>query len=315
MLSLLADWGTSRLRLYLCSDDAGPGPRLVASVSGPGVKFDSRFEQVFLEHATRLPAHGPLDVVITGMIGSNIGWHETGYVSCPANWQDYVARARTFGAGKYRISILPGAACENAYGYRDIMRGEEVQVLGAFRSGVVDAARHVICLPGTHSKWVLVDQHSLEAFATSMQGELFEILCGHSVLIARGAREEHCRSQIVMRAFDEGAALLLAHDGLALAQALFSVRCRQVSGDLTAGDAVSFLSGIIVAADVRDVGLPLMRRHAVANPAMIIGERPLAELYARTLRAFGVPSRVLDAGDCTLKGLDACRRLLAGGAG
>ena len=309
--SLLADWGTTRLRLYLCSAEGESGPRLVASVSGPGVKFDAHFEQVFLEHAARLPPHGPLDVVITGMIGSNIGWHETGYVPCPANWQDYVAAARSFAVRNYRISILPGVSCENAFGYRDIMRGEEVQVLGALRAGAIDETRHLVCLPGTHSKWVLVENRSLDAFATSMPGELFDVLSSHSVLVPPGARGQHPRLPVASHAFDQGVELLRANAELALAQALFAVRCRQVSGELAADDALSCLSGVIVAADIRDVGLPLVRQHAVERPVTVIGDPQLAALYVRALSAFGVPGHPLDAEQCTLSGLDACRRLLA----
>ncbi len=312
--SLLADWGTTRLRLYLCSVDGESVPRLVASVSGPGVKFDARFEQVFLEQAARLPPHGALDVVIAGMAGSNIGWHATGYVPCPANWRDYAASARSFAVRDYRISILPGMSCENAFGYRDIMRGEEVQVLGALRVGAIDTARHLVCLPGTHSKWVLVENHSLDAFATSMSGELFDILSSHSVLVPPGARLAHGRLPVAAHAFDQGVNLLRADADLALSQALFSVRCRQVSGELAADEALSCLSGILVAADVRDVGLPLVRRHAVEHPVTVIGEPQLAALYARALHAFGVPGQPLDAEECTLSGLDACRRLLAGEA-
>lgn len=309
-LSLLADWGTTRLRLYLCDGSAPDRPRVLGGVTGPGVKLAGDFERVFLEHAARLPVPaGPVDVVITGMVGSNIGWRQTGYVPCPTNWDAYVAGGETFELDRYRITILPGTASSNEFGYRDVMRGEEVQVLGALRNGAVDAARHLFCLPGTHTKWVLVEQRSLNAFATSMQGELFDILCEKSVLVPRREFDTYRHAGIVPAAFDDGVRLLAQHAPLSFEQALFSVRCRHVSGDLPAADAVSFLSGIVVAADVRDVGNALRPRHSVERPVVVVGDPALAALYARAMDLFGVPTRLLDGDECTLRGLHACRQL------
>lgn len=309
-LSLLADWGTTRLRLYLCDGGEPERPRVVGGVTGPGVKLADDFERVFLEHAARLPVPpGPVDVVITGMVGSNIGWRQTGYVPCPTNWDAYVAGGETFELDRYRITILPGTACSNEFGYRDVMRGEEVQVLGALRNGAVDAARHLFCLPGTHTKWVLVEDRSLNAFATSMQGELFDILCEKSVLVPRREFDAYRHAGIVQAAFDDGVRLLAQQPRLSFEQALFSVRCRHVSGDLPPADAVSFLSGIVVAADLRDVGNGLRQRHAVERPVVIVGDAALAALYGRAMDLSGVPNRVLDGDDCTLRGLHACRQL------
>src|SRR3546814_19837286 len=39
-----------------------------------------------------------------------------------------------------------------------------------------------ICLPGTHSKWVRVEDGALQGFATYMTGEVFDLLQGHSIL-------------------------------------------------------------------------------------------------------------------------------------
>lgn len=177
------------MRLYLCDCTDLAGPELLGSVVGPGVKFNRDFENVFFEHARHLPTHGAnADVVVTGMVGSNIGWRDTGHLPCPMDWDTYVRGGTTFGLEDYCITILPGASFANEFGYRDIMRGEEVQVLGALRTGHCDNARHIFCLPGTHTKWVVVENYSLDAFATSMQGELYDMLVRGSVLVPpRGA--------------------------------------------------------------------------------------------------------------------------------
>lgn len=310
-LTILADWGTTRMRLYLCDCTDPAEPELLGSVVGPGVKFDRDFANVFREYARHLPTHGgAADVVITGMVGSNMGWHDTGYVACPMDWKNYVSNSTRFTLGDYDIAILPGASFANEFAYRDIMRGEEVQVLGALRIGTVDAGKHLFCLPGTHTKWVVVDGHSLDAFATSMQGELFDMLVHDSVLVPPGEADA-LHAGIVEEPFSAGVGILEAYRGLGFAEALFSVRCNNVSGHLPAADTVSYLSGIVVAADVRDVGARLLEKYRIEHPVMLVGESALAGLYAQALSAFGIESRILDSQACTLQGLHACRWLQA----
>lgn len=309
-MTILADWGTTRLRLYLYDGSDPQAPSLRGSATGPGVKHAADFEQAFLECASRLPAHAVAgDVVMAGMIGSNIGWRQTGYMHCPVDWNAYAANGKNFTLGDYRITVLPGTSCRNEFGYREIMRGEEVQVFGALQGEASDGNRHLFCLPGTHTKWALVEDGSLQTFATSMQGELFDILCGHSVLLPRADFDRYRDAAVLDPAFDAGVELLASHADLSFAEALFAVRCRHVGGNLPAAEAVSYLSGVVVAADVRDVGRRLLGRYGMDGPVTIVGDETLGRLYGRALAAFGVSARVLDGEACSLRGLYVCSQL------
>ena len=62
------------------------------------------------------------------------------------------------------------------------MRGEETLVLG---SGVENG---LVCLPGTHPKWILMRAGRVERFATYMTGEMYALLREHS-MIGRPATE------------------------------------------------------------------------------------------------------------------------------
>jgi 2-keto-3-deoxy-galactonokinase len=42
---------------------------------------------------------------------------------------------------------------------------------------------HLLCLPGTHTKWVMLNNGVLEHFLTGVTGELFDVLLRHSVLV------------------------------------------------------------------------------------------------------------------------------------
>ena len=69
------------------------------------------------------------------------------------------------------------SACADA---PDVMRGEETQLAGIFP--LYSAGRHLICMPGTHSKWVEAKDGVVTGFATYLTGELFAVLSKHSIL-------------------------------------------------------------------------------------------------------------------------------------
>ena len=58
------------------------------------------------------------------------------------------------------------------------MRGEETQILGALHLEPTLASRpsSLLCLPGTHTKWVLLDEGTVQEFLTATTGELFALL-------------------------------------------------------------------------------------------------------------------------------------------
>ena len=64
------------------------------------------------------------------------------------------------------------------------MRGEETQIAGFLSEN--PAFEGVLCLPGTHTKWVRIDAGEIVHFRTFMTGELFGLLvrCTRSCVTA-----------------------------------------------------------------------------------------------------------------------------------
>src|SRR4051812_37529902 len=78
---IAGDWGTSNLRLYLC-DEAG---QVLERGEGGGASVPDcagRFAEAVAGWDHR---YGPLPAVLSGMVGSTIGWKEVPYLECPAN--------------------------------------------------------------------------------------------------------------------------------------------------------------------------------------------------------------------------------------
>ena len=135
---------------------------------------DGGFPAAVAEIRQRL---GDKPLLLAGMVGSNRGWKEAPYVPCPAGIDEIAAKLVWAGE---REAIVPGVSYIGD-GRADVMRGEEVQLLGAVAAGLVDPDA-LVCHPGTHNKWALLRRGNIHDFRTVMTGELFSLLKEHSIL-------------------------------------------------------------------------------------------------------------------------------------
>jgi 2-dehydro-3-deoxygalactonokinase len=293
---IAGDWGTTNLRLSLV-DSAS---QMLESIEGPGVaqvigSFDTLLSGLI---APWTGQHGDLPIVLCGMVGSTIGWTNVPYVPCPALPIRIADSMVAVGNGA--ILIAPGLSCRNRYGAPDVMRGEETQILGALQiNPSLQKGRHLLCLPGTHAKWVVLDDGLVEEFLTAVTGELFAVVNEHSVLV-RSGNEANAFSG---SAFDAGAQRIVHSPEAALTHLLFECRSRQVMGELPRAEAADFLSGLLVAHDVSGA----LRLFAdIARPGStltVIANSSLAQRYARVVQILGLRADLVDGGRASLAGL------------
>jgi 2-dehydro-3-deoxygalactonokinase len=243
-----------------------------------------------------------MHVWLAGMVGSRNGWQEAPYVPCPVDVRTVASSVVHLSASGTEVTIIPGARCVNPRGAPDVMRGEETQIIGALRLDERLAhGRHVIALPGTHTKWALLNDGTLEAFQTSFSGELFALLRDHSML-ARAALTPPAASDESMRAgFQLGLARSRELAGTPLPHVLFEVRSRQLMEGLPQSEALGYLSALIVDQDIQGA-LDLFNGDA---PVTLVGSAALTSLYEVALSARGIQTRALEASDATVAGIDA----------
>src|ERR1700712_3773956 len=179
---------------------------LTVEKGGFGAVFDECFGDWMAPIGTRC--------LISGMAGSQQGWVGAPDIACPATL-DGIAGKLVWVEPK-RIAIVPGMSCEHD-GAPDVMRGEEVQIVGALR--LLGLERGLFVLPGTHSKWVRVEGGRIEGFETLMTGEFYALLRKHSILARTLPAED---GEPVQSAFDLGVEQALRSPGLM--QSAFSVR-------------------------------------------------------------------------------------------
>lgn len=294
---IAVDWGTSNLRAWGMGAN---GDVVFARGSAQGMARLNRdaYAGVLLELlAGEMPATGPaVNVLICGMAGARQGWIEAPYLDVPAHLGELAARtaAPEMPGTRFLPRILPGV-CQRATGSEDVMRGEETQLLGL--SSLLPGFAGVVCMPGTHSKWVQINGSRVERFATAMTGELFDVLKAHSVL--RHSLSGELDGPGRAAGFAAGLDAALASPQR-LPSLLFKVRAASLLSNRAPDWSAGFLSGVLVGAEVGS-----QRQWIGTGETPIIGEQRLAELYATALALVGATPRVIDGTQATLAGLKA----------
>lgn len=291
---MLCDWGTSRLRAWVVRDGEvlrGQVFELGVATLGPG-DAQARFVDTVVPalEAAGLPA------LLCGMAGSEMGWRVVPHLACPAGLGDI---AGALAAVAERVWIAPGLKLAAGSVRHDVMRGEETQVLG-WQAQAGASGEQLVCLPGTHSKWVRLRDGRVIDFFTAMTGEMFQRLKAGGSL----ARGEQRWSQ---DAFDAGADL--AGQGGDLSSDLFQVRAQVVGGRLAAEHSGAFLSGLLIGAEINGAArrLPGPKGATVT----LIGEPTLTGLYGSLLARRGRTVQAVDGEAAALAGLTRLAERLA----
>jgi len=267
---IAGDWGTSNLRLYLCELNNDGEAKVLNTQVGSGIsQVNGDFEDIFFTLAQKwLDQYENVPVILSGMIGSTIGWKDAPYLTCPVGVDD-IARGRvSFSARGIEISILAGLRTVNPLGAPDIMRGEELQMMGWMQNQNAVTTRQLFALPGTHNKWTSVEDDKIVSFLTAFTGELFAALRNHSMLV-NDDNPNSFNNDLFMQGVDAIQTLGDAH----LVHALFATRSKQVIGEMASSDASSYLSGLIIAADILGAAKVFQIQEPIKNSSHRLNNR------------------------------------------
>ena len=294
------DWGTTSLRAYAVAAD---GTVLARTASEHGIQSrQGDFESTLAQVLAALPGSGTAPVLMAGMIGSRQGWVEAPYVETPCS-ADVLARRLTdvpTTSLARPVQIVPGVV-HLARGVPDVMRGEETQLLGLIRLDGLQAGSHVVCMPGTHCKWVALRDGVIVEFSTYMTGELFKLLSAHSILARLMVRNGDADADD-WDGFEAGLDRA-QHDRGHLMHQLFAVRTEGLFERRPATALKSYLSGLLIGHE-----LQAALEHVPAGaPVVLVGDDRLTARYQRGLERRGVSVRPAPQ-DIVVAGLAAIAR-------
>ena len=292
-------WGTTRLALYLLDPATGTA---LESKWGPGISKvrDSNFEELLFERCAPWVENAPdARIVMSGMVGSTIGWTDVPYLDCPVDTADVAGHCKALRSRGHRIHIAPGLACINALGQSDVMRGEETELLAWVDrfGGTTGPDRRFVCIPGTHSKWVEIEAGRIVRFLTSVSGELFDVLCANGVLTAIAGAGSGPPGRHFFKAVSS-----IAKRPQHLLSRLFGARADVIRGRMNPDDAPDFISGVLIGADVAGA-IDLLGLRKAARLVSVIATPNLAQRYQWALKHCGITAMVADTSVLTPRGL------------
>jgi 2-dehydro-3-deoxygalactonokinase len=296
---LSCDWGTTSFRLRWVRGAERKVVREIrepagikslheeANRSGAGTKearenlfasfLRSKVEELL---AGEKPPQHPMPLFISGMASSTVGWRELPYAKTPFSLDGRGVRAELLEWNKPEwvgpTHLISGVATA-----QEMMRGEETEIIGLMAEPSLGALREqcLLILPGTHSKHVQIENHSVVDWRTFMTGELFEVLGRHSLLRASvdlGVRTaSDSLSEVERAAFREGVLWAKEHD---LAGGLFRVRTRAVLGRCPLPENTWFFSGLLIGSELAG-----LCSSADQRPIILAAARGLSEPYALAL--------------------------------
>jgi 2-dehydro-3-deoxygalactonokinase len=236
-------------------------------------------------------------VICIGMVGAPEGWLEAPYVATPCNPPDGGAAVSPQSHDpRLSVQILPGVKQMTP---PDVMRGEETQIAGILKSR--PDFDGILCLPGTHTKWVHISAGEIVSFKTVMTGELFALLSQQSAL-------SHF---VITDGWDQARFLTAVADGMGRPQTfaaqLAELRAAGLLSEVPAETSRARLSGLLIGLE-----LAAVRAYWLGRYVAIPGDDTVAELYRTSLAEQGIVADMLNATDLTLAGLCAAWELQKG---
>ncbi len=285
------DWGSSSLRAYLFDSSAALLDQKQSDLGITRLNGSPKsFEQTLLEVIADWRQPG-MQILLSGMITSRNGWIETPYLPCPARPADLYGRAVKHEVQGLNLKFLPGV-CQTGRGEQsaampdvmpgvmpdvmpDVMRGEELQLLGVGPK----ADRELLVLPGTHSKWALLDSNSIIAFQTIPTGELFDVLLTHSLIGGLAQSDGWSDSHFV-----DG--VECGHQQDAILGQLFSCRSSVLLEQRSPTDSKSWMSGLLIGREIRE-GCTL--HSGSIEKVRLVGNEKLCALYKSAFEHLNIP--------------------------
>ncbi len=287
---IAVDWGTSRLRAWAMQGDKVLDQ--AESSDGMAALANGNFQSALLSLIENWLPAGPVDVVACGMVGARQGWVEAPYSAVPSAPVSVTPFRVPNTDPRIRAFVVPGLKQMSP---ADVMRGEETQIAGYLASR--PNWDGVICLPGTHTKWVQISAGEVVSFRTFMTGELFDLLQRQSVL-----------KHSIGHGWDDAAFAEAVADALSkpeqFAARLFGLRAADLLHGQDTGIARARLSGALIGME-----LAATRPYWLGQQLAIIGTKGLSGLYAQALADQGAFAETTDATQSTLAGLAMARNL------
>ena len=287
---IAADWGTSNLRVWGI-DHEGKVVNTITNGKGMSSLMPNEFEPYLIgliENWLPKEKKAKCPIIICGMAGAKTGWKEAAYLKapCPPINEEKIIQLETEDQ-RISVSIIPGIMQKSP---PDVMRGEETQIAGYLsKNPDFDG---IICLPGTHTKWVHISAGEIVSFKTFMTGEIFLSLSEHSILKS-SVQSDNLDPTSFLEAFEN----TYSNPAL-LSSKLFGLRAADLLENTSTKFLKSKLSGYLIGSELAGA-----KSYWLGQNIVMIGNDDLCVLYKKALKKLGLDATIENTQNVTLNGL------------
>ena len=280
--SLIAiDWGTTNRRAYLLNHE---GIILDSYVDGDGLTNirDGAYEASLKVLAAPWVAQwGSLPILMSGMIGASTGWLDAGYCLVPVD-SEGLSKELVCVSKEKNIWIVPGVRTTDSSGNPDVIRGEEVQSLAI--GGYSDQL--MVVAPGTHSKWIHIQDKSITGFTTFLTGDLFDAVLNHTIISVLNDQAHVMNDDAFYRGVRAGFS-----EYQNLMHTLFSARTNVLFKNLLPTEVSDYLSGLLIGGEI---GSGLSEVGMTDAVFVLIGASDLTERYKLAFGACEITAEIMN---------------------
>ena len=291
------DWGSSNLRVWALNNNNAILDSILSNDGMLGLA-SNEFEPLLLEKISKWGVgDANIPILCCGMVGAKQGWVEAPYASIPYNLMQKADNVKVRCSDhRLNVRILGGLRQDNP---ADVMRGEETQIRGFL--SIFSNFDGIICLPGTHTKWVHVSAGEVISFRTFMSCELFDLLSKYSVL----------KHSVKSDGWDDEEFKSAVSESISNPQKIFSdffkLRADHLLKQVEQSELRSKLSGYIIGAELAGA-----KPYWLGQNVVILGNDNLSKIYKTALEGQGIFAQEIDATECTLNGLAQAFSLISG---
>ena len=291
------DWGSSNLRVWALNNNNAILDSILSNDGMLGLA-SNEFEPLLLEKISKWGVgDANIPILCCGMVGAKQGWVEAPYASIPYNLMQKADNVKVRCSDhRLNVRILGGLRQDNP---ADIMRGEETQIRGFL--SIFSNFDGIICLPGTHTKWVHVSAGEVISFRTFMSGELFNLLSKYSVL-KHSVKSDDWNDKEFRSAVSESIS-----NPQKIFSDFFKLRADHLLKQVEQSELKSKLSGYIIGVELAGA-----KPYWLGQNVVILGNDNLSKIYKTALEGQGIFAQEIDATECTLNGLAQAFSLISG---
>lgn len=242
-------------------------------------------------------------IIASGMITSNLGIYEIPHIPSPAGLQDFVRNSVVVKLEEFLdipCIFVPGMT-NNVFGNQktdmidiinkyDVMRGEEVESLG-LRKHLDVQGSGVIVLPGSHTKYVTIDENKLlTSCISTVGGELLQAIQKETILSK--SLEKSLIKEMDIRMLKKG--YESAHK-YGLTRTLYHIRLIDLFSDVDDNARANYFVGAVIHDDIKALMQSIDEKYI--KWVIVGGSNPLRQAFVYLFKVSSLGGEVMEATD------------------